>query len=134
MKLRKPAARELGHLLKESGIRWKWWSSRRATRAASSSPARRRHALITASRADRSSFGCADENDFTYFGRASSRSAGREPLVQDAFSRPTPRLRWERKDQPGQERSLPQIYTTPAINAQLQRWWARNKWGQINIS
>ena len=26
--------------------------------------------LVTASRADRTSFGCADENDFTYFGRA----------------------------------------------------------------
>ena len=26
--------------------------------------------VITAARADRTSFGCADENDFTYFGRA----------------------------------------------------------------
>jgi hypothetical protein len=82
--------------------------------------------IITAARYDRSSFGCADENDFTYFGRAFFKEAlPASRSFQDAFSKADALVaEWERKDQPGQDRSLPQIYSTPTINAQLARWWA----------
>ena len=82
--------------------------------------------VITAARADRTSFGCADENEFTYFGRAFFKEAlPASRSFQDAFSKADALVaEWERKDQPGQERSLPQIYSTPAINTQLARWWA----------
>ena len=42
--------------------------------------------VITAARHDRTSFGCADENDFTYFGRAFFKEAlPRAHSFQDAF-------------------------------------------------
>ena len=127
LKLRNLPARELGHLLKESGIRWKVVVVSACYSGGFIEPLRDDSTLIiTAARYDRSSFGCADENDFTYFGRAFFKEAlPGSKSFQDAFSRADALVaEWERKDQPGVERSLPQIQTTPAINAQLQRWWA----------
>jgi hypothetical protein len=127
MKLRNLPARELGHLLKESGIRWKVVVVSACYSGGFIEPLRDDGTLIiTAARSDRSSFGCVDENDFTYFGRAFFKEAlPASRSFQDAFSRAEALVaEWERKDQPGQERSLPQIYTTPGVNAQLQRWWA----------
>ena len=127
MKLRNLPARELGHLLKDSGIRYKVVVVSACYSGGFIEPLRDDGTLIiTAARADRSSFGCVDENEFTYFGRAFFKEAlPASRSFQDAFSRAEALVsEWERKDQPGQERSLPQIYTTPAINAQLQRWWA----------
>ena len=44
--------------------------------------------VITASRADRTSFGCADENDFTYFGRALFKeSLPQAANLSDAFAK-----------------------------------------------
>ena len=127
MKLSNLPARELGHLLKESGIRWKVVVVSACYSGGFIEPLRDDGTLIiTAARYDRSSFGCADENEFTYFGRAFFKEAlPASRSFQDAFSRANALVaEWERKDQPGQDRSLPQISTTPAINAQLARWWA----------
>jgi len=42
--------------------------------------------VITASASDRTSFGCADENDFTYFGRAYFDALGSTDSFVDAFT------------------------------------------------
>ena len=128
MTLRDLPARELGHLLKESGIRWKVIVVSACYSGGFIEPLRDDWTLIiTAARHDRPSFGCADENDFTYFGRAffkESLPASRS--FQDAFAKADALVaEWEKKDQPKEERSLPQIHSTAAISQQLQRWWAQ---------
>ena len=84
---------------------------------------------MTAARHDRTSFGCADGNEFTYFGRAFFKEAlPASRSFQDAFARADALVaQWEKKEQPKEERSLPQIYSTPAITAHLQRWWAQHR-------
>jgi hypothetical protein len=128
MTLRDLPARELGHLLKESGIRWKVIVVSACYSGGFIEPLRDDWTLIiTAARHDRASFGCTDENDFTYFGRAffkESLPASRS--FQDAFAKADALVAaWEKKDQPKEERSLPQLHGTPAIDQQLQRWWAQ---------
>jgi hypothetical protein len=128
MTLRDLPARELGHLLKESGIRWKVIVVSACYSGGFIEPLRDDWTLIiTAARHDRPSFGCADENDFTYFGRAFFKeSLPASHSFQDAFAKADALVaQWEKKDQPKAERSLPQIHSTPAINQQLQRWWAQ---------
>jgi hypothetical protein len=130
MTLRDLPARELAALLKASGIRWKVIVVSACYSGGFIEPLKDDTTLvITAARHDRTSFGCADENDFTYFGRAFFKEAlPAARSFQDAFSRADALVaEWERKDQPGQDRSLPQIQSTPAINAQLARWWAQRK-------
>jgi hypothetical protein len=79
--------------------------------------------VITAARRDRRSFGCADENDFTHFGRAFFKEALPEAKsFQQAFKKASALVgEWERKED---ERSLPQIHAPKAIGAHLERWWA----------
>ena len=88
--------------------------------------------VITAARHDRRSFGCADENDFTYFGRAYFKDA--LPLsnsFEDAFRRSIKLIR-EREmallSKSGEvnenDFSLPQIDAPAEISARLKRWWA----------
>ena len=127
MTLRDLPARELGHLLKESGIRWKVIVVSACYSGGFIEPLRDDSTLIiTAARHDRASFGCADENDFTYFGRAFFKES--LPLSRsfhDAFSKASALVaQWEKKDLPKEEPSLPQIHSTAAIDAQLARWWA----------
>ena len=127
MTLRDLPARELGQLLRQSGIRWKVIVVSACYSGGFIDPLRDDSTLIiTAARHDRASFGCADEADFTYFGRAffkESLPASRS--FQDAFSRAAALVaQWENKDLPKEEPSQPQIHGTAAINAHLQRWWA----------
>ncbi|HUD41800.1 MAG TPA: C13 family peptidase [Dokdonella sp.] len=82
--------------------------------------------VITAARADRTSFGCGTDADITYFGRALFDEAlNRTASLTDAFemARETvaERERAEGIDPP----SEPQIATAPAIEAQLARWQQR---------
>ena len=128
MTLRDLPARELGRLLKESGIRWKVIVVSACYSGGFIEPLRDDSSLIiTAARHDRASFGCADENDFTYFGRAYFKEAlPASRSFQDAFVRADALVAaWEKKDQPKEERSLPQLHSTPAINQQLARWWSQ---------
>ena len=127
MTLRDLPARELGHLLKESGIRWKVIVVSACYSGGFIEPLRDDSTLIiTAARHDRTSFGCADEADFTYFGRAFFKeSLPVSRSFQDAFSRAATLVaQWEKKELPKEEPSLPQIHSASAINAHLQRWWA----------
>jgi hypothetical protein len=84
--------------------------------------------VITAARADRTSFGCADENDFTYFGRAFFKEAlPASGSFLEAFTKAQALVgEWEKKDKaPESERSLPQVYSPLPISEQLKRWWAQ---------
>ena len=126
MTLRDLPARELAELLKSSGIRWKVVVVSSCYSGGFIDALKDEGTLvITASRHDRASFGCADQNDFTYFGRAFFKeSLPVSRSFQDAFAKADALVaKWEKKEQPGEERSLPQIHNTPAIDAQLKRWW-----------
>jgi len=128
--LRDLPAAELAKLVKQSGIRWKVIVVSACYSGGFIEPLKDDSTLIiTASRADRSSFGCADENDFTYFGRAFFKEAlPASSSFKDAFAKADALVaEWEKKDQPKEERSLPQMHSTPAIEAQLARWWREQR-------
>lgn len=77
--------------------------------------------VMTASRADRVSFGCSDKNDFTYFGRALFGEAlNRTDDLEQAFAQARAALA-EREKAEGFEPSEPQIWAPPAV---LERWRA----------
>ena len=81
------------------------------------------HALvITASRADRTSFGCGVESDFTYFGRAFFIEAlNRTPSLVEAFARADREI-GARERAEDLDRSFPQIATSEAIERKLAAW------------
>ena len=132
-------ARALGELLRESGIRWKV-----IVVSACYSGGFIEHLkddttlIITAARHDRSSFGCSDENEFTYFGRAFFKEAlPRAQSFEDAFAKAGALVReWEEEDYAsapagakrktmGTYYSHPQLHGTSAITQHLQQWWAQ---------
>lgn len=79
--------------------------------------------VITAARYDRTSFGCADENQFTYFGRAFFKeSVPKTGSFVDAFDMASGLVKqWEDADKTGHH-SHPQIHREPNVEAQLKRW------------
>jgi hypothetical protein len=127
------SAATLATLLKESGIRWKAVVVSACYSGGFIEPLQDGQTLvIAAARGDRTSFGCADENDFTYFGRAFFKeSLPKAASFQDAFQNAKLLIdEWDRKEarKPSEEEhSLPQLSSTPAINARLERWWAQFK-------
>jgi hypothetical protein len=143
-------AADLAQWLRESGIRWKVVVVSACYGGGFIAPLRDGHTLVlTAAREDRRSFGCADDNDFTYFGRAyfqqalplsgsfeaafaKSREliAGWEALdIQSAAQARAGRAATaagvsdeaDELDQP----SLPQIENPAEIQAYLAKWWAQ---------
>ena len=134
MNLRGLRARELGELLKESGIRWKVIVVSACYGGGFIDSVKDDHTLvITAARHDRRSFGCADENDFTRFGRAFFKEAlPKSRSFAEAFGRAESLIReWEAKelkagDRAGEnEFSSPQIVSPEPIQTYLDRWWAQ---------
>ena len=78
--------------------------------------------IITAAAADRSSFGCAHENYWTYFGRAYFEHALTETgELLAAFDIAAERIA-EREDAQGKEPSQPQRWTGALIAEHLARW------------
>jgi hypothetical protein len=128
-------AQELGTLLKESGIRWKVVVVSACYSGGFIPPLKdERTLIITAARADRTSFGCADDNDFTYFGRAFFKEAlGDDGDFAQAFDQARQLVAdWEERDLAGVQgkgeataHSEPQIWYPAAIKAQLERWRAQ---------
>ncbi len=139
-------AAELGRLLRDSGIRWKVVVISACYSGGFIDALRDDHTLvITAARHDRSSFGCSDENEFTYFGRAFFKeSLPQSTSFQDAFGRAEKLIgQWESDDRQratrkgngipglaaaapaaGQDyQSLPQMAGTKAVARQLETWW-----------
>jgi hypothetical protein len=131
-------ASELGALLKESGIRWKVVVVSACYSGGFVDALKDERTLfIAAARRDRRSFGCADENDFTYFGRAFFKEGlPASDSFQEAFRKAEHLVgEWEAKDASGaagnaktadENRSLPQILSAPAIDAHLKRWWSQS--------
>ncbi|MWV12225.1 peptidase C13 [Pseudomonas sp. R-28-1W-6] len=77
--------------------------------------------VMTAARADRVSFGCAEENDFTYFGRALFAEAfGETDDLQRAFELAKAKVA-EREQAEDFEPSEPQLWAPPAV---LAHWKA----------
>lgn len=78
--------------------------------------------VITAARGDRASFGCGSGSDITDFGRAFFVDAlNRTASFTDAFADAKKEIdAWETRDE--QTHSLPQIATTPSIEAALKKW------------
>jgi hypothetical protein len=78
--------------------------------------------VITAARSDRSSFGCGNDSNATYFGRAwlvDALNQTADPV--DAFRRAQAEVaRWEQQDK--LTPSEPQISVGSGIDAQLARW------------
>ena len=130
MTLRDLPAQELGRMLRRSGIRWKVIVVSACYSGGFIDALRDDNTLIiTAARYDRSSFGCVDGADFTYFGRAFFKEAlPTSRSFQDAFAKADELVaEWERKDLPKEPRSFPQMRSTPAIDAQLGRWAAQER-------
>jgi len=79
--------------------------------------------VITAARADRTSFGCGADADITYFGRAFLDEAlNRTTSLPEAFSLAREAIARRERDEGIDTPSEPQISTAPAIEAQLARW------------
>ena len=122
------SAADLGRLLRESGIRWKVVVISACYSGGFLDPLKDDGTLvITAARHDRQSFGCADENDFTYFGRAFFKEAlPKASSFQDAFRRAEVIVR-EMELPAKAEHSIPQMHSARPIEQQLQRWWSQRK-------
>jgi hypothetical protein len=129
MSLRGLRPKDLAQILEESRIRWKVVLVSACYSGGFVDPLKSESTMvITAARADRASFGCADENDFTYFGRAFFREAlPASGSFFEAFTKAQALVgEWERKDKtPEAERSLPQVYSPLPVSEQLRRWWAQ---------
>jgi hypothetical protein len=128
MDLQGLSAAELAALLKESGIRWKVIVVSACYSGGFIGPLQdERTLVITAARSDRRSFGCADENDFTYFGRAFFKeSLPKSQSFQEAFRNAEVLVgQWEGKEL-DESRSLPQISSPAAVEAHLRRWWTQS--------
>ena len=124
MTLRGLPPKELARMLEESGIRWKVVLVSACYSGGFVEPLRNDGTLVmTAARQDRMSFGCADENEFTDFGRAYFKEAlpGARSF-QDAFAR-AQKLVEEWEKQAKLEHSLPQVAAPRPITEQLERWW-----------
>lgn len=123
-----PAA-ELGRLLRESGIRWRVVVVSACYSGGFIDSLKDEHALvITAARRDRASFGCADEHEFTHFGRAYFKDAlPRASSFEDAFRRAEVLVREMemREGNAGDKHSLPQMSSAPPIERQLRRLWTQ---------
>lgn len=128
---------ELASMLKESGIRWKVVVLSACYAGSFMEPLKDPGTLIVAAaRADRRSFGCADENDFTYFGRAFFKeSLPSAESFEDAFAKATTLIRqWEDRDAGGRKGgkeaaaesySHPQIDAPEPIRQHLKLWRAQ---------
>ncbi|MGH8029438.1 MAG: C13 family peptidase [Arenimonas sp.] len=80
--------------------------------------------VISAARADRTSFGCSDGAEFTYFGRAFFQQAlNRTHSFAEAFGIASKLVaEWETRE--GRTRSEPQMVAGKLIEAQLEHWRA----------
>jgi hypothetical protein len=128
-------ARELARMIADTGIRWKAIVVSACYSGGFIDPLKdERTLIITAARGDRTSFGCADEAEFTDFGRAYFKEAlPSSGSFQEAFRKATALVdAWETQDgRTGpDERSLPQMDNPPQIERKLERWWRQAAQGR----
>jgi len=118
-------APRLAQILKDSGIRWKVIVvSACYSGSFVDSLKDDRTLVITAARADRTSFGCSDDAEFTYFGRAYLQQAlNQTTSFTEAFAKARTLVnQWETRDQ--EVHSEPQMAEGALIGAQLAQWRA----------
>jgi hypothetical protein len=127
-------AKELAGWVKATGIRWKVIVISACYAGGFIEPLEdERTLVIAAARRDRQSFGCADENDFTYFGRAYFKEAlPQSGSFAEAFRKAEVLVgEWEAADRKGAagdgkgEPSLPQMSNPTAIEKYLEQWRAQ---------
>lgn len=128
MDLNDLSARELGKMLADTGVRWKVVVVSACYSGGFIDPLKDDHTLIiTAARRDRTSFGCADDAEFTDFGRAYFKEAlPASHSFQEAFRKASKLVdQWETQDgrTGANERSLPQMDSSPQIEKKLEGWW-----------
>jgi len=116
-------AEALGDLLKASGIKWKVIAISACYSGGFIDHLKDEYSMIiTSARTDRSSFGCSDDSEMTYFGRAYFQHAlDRSASFSDAFVKAKEIVTaWEDRDH--FEHSEPQIHSSAAIEAKLKEW------------
>ena len=88
--------------------------------------------IITAARADRTSFGCSDDAELTYFGRAFfEKSLTPDLSFIETFEQARELISgWEKKEE--LEPSEPQIFFTDAIENKLAEWQRKQKLSLID--
>ncbi len=115
--------KKLNAILQESGIKWKVVVVSACYSGKFINQLQDEYTLVmTSSRADRKSFGCSDEADFTYFGRALFKHGiPKSSSFTDAFNMANDLVRtWEKKE--NYTHSEPQISHSQEILKQLQAW------------
>lgn len=87
------------------------------------------HLVITAARKDRTSFGCNDRYDMTFFAKAYFKNAlpKCKDFITSFYDAKEVVKAWEDKDFPDLEHSLPQMYVGSAIKEKLTRWHNNDK-------
>ncbi len=115
----------LATLFKEAGIKWKVIVISACYSGGFIEALKDDHTMvITSAHAQRSSFGCSNDADMTYFGRAFFQQAlPRTRSFRDAFVMAR-RLVSTREKAAHFKPSLPQMFSSPAIEARLAQWRA----------
>lgn len=134
IQLRSLTAKNLAAILKASGIRWKVVVVSACYAGGFLYPLRDDSTMvIAAARSDRKSFGCADENDFTYFGEAYFKDAlPQSTSFAEAFEKAKVIVeKREAEQQPKgakpkeEEFSRPQMHNPDKVDAYLRKWWGQ---------
>jgi hypothetical protein len=114
------SAEDLRQMLDQSGIKWRIIVVSACYSGSFIEPLKNDNTLImTAARADRTSFGCSSENDYTYFGEALfNEQLRREYSFITAFENAKTAIA-EREKQEKLTPSEPQIYVGSAIQSKL---------------
>ena len=125
---RRSRAVTLAELLAESGIRWRVIVVSACFSGAFVEPLADNHTIvITAASKNRTSFGCSDQRDLTYFGEAFYRDAlPRSTQLRAAFEAAKQEIRRREKEE-GVRASQPQGYFGPLMEEKLRgdRAWLR---------
>lgn len=119
---------ELATTLKDSGIKWKVVVISACYSGGLLPSLEDDNTLVmTAARADRTSFGCGEDDDMTYFGRALFEEAlPNAHSFAEAFQKAEELIhKKEREEYPDGKHSEPQISEGSAIRMHLQRWWSQ---------
>lgn len=133
MDLHSLPAQELASMLKHSGIRWKVIVISACYAGGFIAPLKDDNTLIiTAARSDRTSFGCDDQNDFTYFSEAYFKEAlPKSAGFAEAFDKAKVLVQareaadFREGGMEAEEHSEPQLFQGKAIAAQLKAWRAQ---------
>ncbi|MDN2710932.1 hypothetical protein O0880_16040 [Janthinobacterium sp. SUN118] len=133
MDLHSLPAQELASMLKHSGIRWKVIVVSACYAGGFIAPLKDDNTLIiTAARSDRTSFGCDDQNDFTYFSEAYFKEAlPHSAGFAEAFDKAKVLVQareaadFSAGGADAEEHSEPQMFQGKAIGAHLKAWRAQ---------